>query len=364
MGLWRALLLPRVRPTLWPFVRPVQSAPSPVALSWQRSRAIFGGQTRLAGSAPHAGTPHRTLFGWLQGAKIPPVARVGKGGDPYAWLQHGDEREIKAHLEAENQYAKWALKPVKKLEREVFAAMSGRLDDQEHGDPEKIEKWYYYMRTREGSAFPVYCRREKMNGGVEEVLLDQDELASRVPYLMVPQCKISPCHTKLAYTADTTGDERYTGFIKDVRTGEILCEVPDVTTLEWSTDGIPPTARPPPPPLSTSPPHTQTCTHTHTRKHTHILTHIHTNTRKHTHTYTHTHTRTHTHTHTYTQITRTHMNTGKTILYTQPDHHRRPYRVWRRFVRGDPCDELILEVPPLAFSKLTTYMRIHRLREL
>ena len=39
------------------------------------------------------------------------------------------------------------------------------------------------MRTREGSAFPIYCRTERLDGGREEVLLDQDEMAARLPYL-------------------------------------------------------------------------------------------------------------------------------------------------------------------------------------
>lgn len=231
-----------------------------------------------AGRPPTHGDGSRGLFEWMHGKVHPPVARVGAGAgsDPYAWLQHGDEREIKAYLEAENKYAKSVLKPAKKLERALFKAMSERVDDQEHGDPEKIERWYYYMRTSADSSFPIYCRKEKLERGVEEVLLDQDEMSSRLPYLMVPQCKISPCHTKLAYTADTSGNERYTGFIKDLRSGKIICEVPDVTTLEWATD-------------------------------------------------------------------------GKTIFYTQPDHHRRPYRVWRRNVLGEACAELILEEPDAAF---------------
>ena len=214
----------------------------------------------------------RALFGWMQGrTPPPPEAPVGAGPDPYAWLQHGDERHIQRYLEAENKYARAALRPVRKLERTLLQAMTGRLDEHEHGEPERIEQWYYYMRTREGSAFPIYCRTERLEGGSEEVLLDQDEMAQRLPYLVVPQCKISPCHTKLAYTADTTGSERYTGFIKDLSSGAIVCEVPDVTTLEWACD-------------------------------------------------------------------------GKTILYTQPDHHRRPFRVWRRFVEGDARAEIVLEV--------------------
>ena len=53
------------------------------------------------------------------------------------------------------------------------------------------------MRTREGSVFDL-LPQERAPRRQEEVLLDQDEMASRLPYLMVPQCKPSPCHTMLA----------------------------------------------------------------------------------------------------------------------------------------------------------------------
>ena len=79
----------------------------------------------------------RALFGWLQGrTPPPPEAPVGTGPDAYAWLQHGDERRIRRYLEAENKYARAALRPVRKLERALLQAMSGRLDDHEHGEPE------------------------------------------------------------------------------------------------------------------------------------------------------------------------------------------------------------------------------------
>ena len=48
--------------------------------------------------------------------------------------------------------------------------------------------------------------------GAERVYVrTQDAMSRTVPHLSVWICKISPCHTMLAYAVDTTGDERYTG---------------------------------------------------------------------------------------------------------------------------------------------------------
>ena len=40
-------------------------------------------------------------------------------------------------------------------------------------------------------------------------------MSRKLPYLSVNLCKISPCHSMLAFTMDTTGTERYTGYLED-----------------------------------------------------------------------------------------------------------------------------------------------------
>ena len=116
---------------------PRAGVPLPGRMIRDRARAPLS-RAPLA-RAHRAGEGARALFGWLQGrAPPPPEAPVGTGPDAYAWLQHGDERRIRRYLEAENKYARAALRPVRKLERALLQAMSGRLDDHEHGEPEVV----------------------------------------------------------------------------------------------------------------------------------------------------------------------------------------------------------------------------------
>jgi oligopeptidase B len=163
-------------------------------------------------------------LGWISKDPSPPVARILQGSDPYSWLRSGDERAIKAYLNQENRYAKKVMRKAKAFEDLLYHEMSERVPAKEHSLPERIQNWLYYMRTDEGSnRFPVYCRRRfGSDHGKEEIVLDQNELARNKPYLAVPQVKISPCHNMIAYTADTTGAERYDGFIKDLRTGKLV----------------------------------------------------------------------------------------------------------------------------------------------
>ena len=54
----------------------------------------------------------------------------------------------------------------------------------------------------------------------EQIVLDVRKMAESENYLDVPLCKLSPCHTMVAYTADTKGLETYTG------TSQPLCQTP------------------------------------------------------------------------------------------------------------------------------------------
>ena len=56
----------------------------------------------------------------------------------------------------------------------------------------------------------------------EEVLLDLDQLAEGHDFFSLGGSSVSPDTRLLAYATDTTGDERYTVRVKDLRTGELL----------------------------------------------------------------------------------------------------------------------------------------------
>jgi hypothetical protein len=165
-----------------------------------------------------------SIFSWVSKQPIPPTARVLEGKDPYAWIRNGNEREIKSYLESENRYAKNILRKTKSFEELLYNEMAARVPANEDGLPERIQNWLYYVRTEEGgNGFPIYCRRPLGSDETrEEIVLDQNSLARNKPYLSVPQCKFSLCHSMLAFTADTTGAERYNGYIKDLRTGRIV----------------------------------------------------------------------------------------------------------------------------------------------
>ena len=112
--------------------------------------------------------------------------------------------------------------------------------------------WWYYGRTVEGQQYGIRCRRAvqpddfgppmNKDGGPledEQILLDGNVLAGDNPFFSLGAFDVSPDASRLAYSTDLDGDERYTMRFKDLGTGELAPdEIPDTYYgTAWSADG-------------------------------------------------------------------------------------------------------------------------------
>lgn len=156
--------------------------------------------------------------------------------DEYFWLRDGERSKIETHLHAENDYTKWVLRDAEHLQQRIYEEMLGRLQQTDMSAPVPYDGYEYFTRTYEGKQYHVYCRRKD---GVEEVLLDANELAAGEKYFRLGNYAISPDHKLLAYSVDLSGDEVYTTCVKDLTTGQLLPDRIENTYygLSWTSDG-------------------------------------------------------------------------------------------------------------------------------
>jgi len=177
----------------------------------------------------------------------PPIApqrltRVERHGDElidhYFWLRERDNPEVLAYLQAENQYTAAIMQPTTALQEKLYQEMRNRLQQTDLSVPEQQDGYFYYTRTQEGQQYPIYCRKAQTLEAVEEILLDQNELAMGQPFCEIGNFKVSPDGCLLAYSLDTAGDEVYTLYIKDLNSGALLPDRVDNTYygLEWTND--------------------------------------------------------------------------------------------------------------------------------
>lgn len=157
--------------------------------------------------------------------------------DEYAWLQDAKDPAVLAHIAAENSYADARMRQSARLQRDLYREIKARMKEDDMSVPVKDGPYLYYARTKKGKQYPIHCRKRAVGGG-EEVILDENQLAKGEKYFALGSLDVSPDHALLAYTTDTRGDERYTLFIKDLRTGELRGErIDSVADTEWAEDG-------------------------------------------------------------------------------------------------------------------------------
>ena len=188
-------------------------------------------------------------------AKRIPIERTHHGDtfiDEYAWLADKQSQDTIAFLQAQNAYTEAMTAGQAGLRDAIFAEIKARTKETDLSVPSRKRGWWYYSRTVEGQQYTVHCRRavrgdderppmtedgSPLDG--EEILLDGNELAGDKPYFSLGAVSVSPDGTKLAYSTDYAGDERYTMRFKDLVTGEIAAdEIPDTYYgAAWSKDG-------------------------------------------------------------------------------------------------------------------------------
>ncbi|MDF3864749.1 S9 family peptidase [Pseudomonas denitrificans (nom. rej.)] len=174
----------------------------------------------------------------------PPIARREAAADPYAWLENRDAEDVLDYLKAENAYLEDRLHPQTKLRETLFQEIKGRIRETDLSLPTPWGSWLYYQRTTAGDEYPRHYRSPRPADGsltveesAEQLLLDPNELAGD-GFLSVGAFSISPDHSKLAYSLDTSGDEIYTLYVKELADGSVTTLPFDDCdgSLTWAND--------------------------------------------------------------------------------------------------------------------------------
>lgn len=149
-------------------------------------------------------------------------AHGGKRYDDYFWLQKRDDPEVRAHLEAENQYTEGSLQDTVALQETIFNELKARIKEADTTVPTQDGDYYYYEQTFADKQYRAYYRKLKSLEAPAELLLDCNELAKGHSYFFLGAFAISPDHRYLAYSVDYTGAESFTTYVKDLESGELF----------------------------------------------------------------------------------------------------------------------------------------------
>ncbi len=198
--------------------------------------------------------PHYALMGVVflimgcqkEGSKKPPQADIIQKEtvihgdslrDNYYWLRDRDNPKVIDYLKAENDYTESIMQHTKPLQEKLYKEMLGRIKEIDIEVPTRHGRYFYYKRTEEGKQYPIHCRKKDGLDAEEEIILDQNKQAATHKYFSIGAFKISPNHNLLAFSADTTGSEKFTVYVKNLTTGNIQIEAQKTSyDLEWAND--------------------------------------------------------------------------------------------------------------------------------
>ena len=175
---------------------------------------------------------------------LPPIARRAAGEDPYAWLQERDTDAVLDYLKAENAYQEAQLADQSELREQLFEEIKGRIRETDLSLASPWGPWLYYTRTTAGDEYARHhrCPRPADDSpGVDEqheqLLLDPNVLAEG-GFLSLGAFSISPDHQRLAYSLDTSGEETYRLYVKELGSGAVT-ELPFEQcdgSMTWAND--------------------------------------------------------------------------------------------------------------------------------
>ena len=163
--------------------------------------------------------------------------------DDYAWLRDPGypevtDKDVLAHLEAENAWFEERMGPHKGLIDRLFKEMRGRIKEADKSVPQKDGDWLYWIEFEEGAEYKKWWRRPvaaKDGETADELILDEVALAEGKEYFRLGAIAVSNDGAKLAWSVDDNGSERFTARVKVIATGEVLPdEIPGtLSSLVW-----------------------------------------------------------------------------------------------------------------------------------
>lgn len=172
--------------------------------------------------------------------------------DDYYWMRLSDEqknadesvrddqtKDVLNYLNAENEYTRQQLAHTDALKEKLFLEMKGRIKETDQSVPVKENGYFYYTRFEAGQDYAYNCRKkESLDTGKEEILINGPELAKGKDYWALASYDVSEDNQLLCYGTDIVSRRIYTIEFKNLVTGEMLSDKLEGTSggATWAGD--------------------------------------------------------------------------------------------------------------------------------
>ena len=162
--------------------------------------------------------------------------------DDYNWLRDQgypviDDTDILDHVKAENAYFEAQMGPQAALTETIFQEMKGRVKEDDSSVPQKDGDYVYWSTFETGGQYRKHYRRA-VGGRVDELILDENELAKGKDYFRLGAAEVSPDGALLAYAYDDNGSERFELHVRHLGLREEMADIipGTLSNVVWTND--------------------------------------------------------------------------------------------------------------------------------
>ena len=148
--------------------------------------------------------------------------------DAYHWLRDPgypqvSDPQVLAYLADENAYYTAAMAPVAQLQEQLFTEIKGRIKEDDAAVPWREGAYEYRWAFATGAE---YCQWFRRPIGTDDwcLLLDEVVEAEAKDYFRLGGLSINPDGTRMAWSADDNGSERFTLRVRDLASGQALTD--------------------------------------------------------------------------------------------------------------------------------------------
>mgnify|MGYP001186748241 FL=1 len=156
--------------------------------------------------------------------------------DDYSWIHQEDilevlktsqklNPEVRKYLEEENAFTEHHMSDTKKIQKDLFREIKGRIKLDDESLPYKDHTYEYWTKTTAKGNYSIKLRKKIDSNEVEEIWNgDKEKEKLKTEYFGVGDLEVSYNDKYLGYSLDLKGSEYYTIYVRDTKSGELISE--------------------------------------------------------------------------------------------------------------------------------------------
>ena len=165
--------------------------------------------------------------------------------DNYSWIHQKNilevlkdsqklNPEVKKYLEEENSFTEFHMSDTKKIQKDLFKEIKGRIKLDDESLPYKDHAYEYWTKTTVEGNYSIKLRKKIGTNVVEEIWNgDKEKEKIKTEYFGIGDLEVSYNDKMLGYSLDLKGSEYYTIYIREISSNKQVTD-----KIEDTTGGI------------------------------------------------------------------------------------------------------------------------------